>query len=525
MSSKRKYSKRSNVEWYDVSRGEALKHGMKDVVSGLYWNENEGKWCVNKSKKRMVENGEVVMFDFSYCGLDDLKKKFGNKIYEKVGMFLTRQYQMQLFKSEVMEWKYVYWSYSELEVFLGYKCEEVLKVMVELGLIEIKMESLKYDKSKVTRIIRMNKKFVEREGDVYKKSFVKDSGFEKVMKKFYEKRGVNSKGVIKGIEDTLENTKIEVNDLFGLFDKVWKDKLKKDLSCLENEYAGKRDKKDAQKRLDDKDAVKIRYDRYLERYYNGIVDLQSMENGGEKTSLFGVKVQAFGKRVSHVYSNMPKQMRKQLTIDGEAVVEIDIKSSQPSFLYVLIKKWFESKYNEGFKADANQEIIDRTLSMPLSYKDRFDIVRGASNLDVYVYMSFKMYGIDWKRTHPNARTEMKTLFYKLIFGNPKNSLKGKSREELISFFFGYDMSEFIKSLALTDLGLDLKQKHKNLSALLQREEAAFMADVMTEMYNNGVKFIPIYDSLVVKASDEERARLIFNNVIRSHKLNGILSIS
>lgn len=524
MSSKRVYSKRSNVEWYDESSGEALKHGMKDIVSGLYWNEIEGKWCVNKSKKKMVENGEVVMFDFGFCGLEDLKKKFGNKIYEKVGMFLTRQYQMQLFKSEVMEWKYVYWSYSELEVFLGYKCEEVLIMMVEFGLIEIKMEVSKYDKSKVTRVIRMNKKFVEREGNLYKKSFVKDPGFENVMKRFYGKRAIGSEGVLKGIEYTLESTKIDVVDLEVLFNNIWEDKMKKDISCLENKYAGKRDKKDAQKRLDDKAAVKIRYDRYLERYYNGIVDLQSMGIGGEKTSLFGVNVQKFGNRVSHVYSNMPKKMRKQLTIDGEEVVEIDIKSSQPSFLYVLIEKWFESKFNEDFKADANQEIIDEKLSLPLSYKDRFEIVKGSNNLDVYVYMAFKMYGINWKKSNPNARTEMKTLFYKLIFGNPKNPLKGKSREELISFFFGFDMSEFIKSLALTDMGLDLKQKHKNLSALLQREEAAFMQDVMTEMHLNGIGFIPIYDSLIVKVSDFENARLIFNNVIRSHKLNGILSI-
>lgn len=524
MSSKRKYSKRSNVEWFDRSKGEALKHGMKDVVSGLYWNENEGRWCVNKSRKKIVENGEVVMFDFGFCGLEFLKKEFGNKIYEKVGMFLTRQYQMQLFKSELTEWKFVYWSYSELEVFLGYKCEELLKKMVELGLIEIKMEVLKYDRSKVTRVIRMNKKFFEREGEVYKRSFIKDSGFEKVMKRFYGKKAVGSKGVLKGIEDTLECTKIDVVDLDGLFRKIWEDKMKKDLSCLENEYAGKRDKKEAQKRLDDKAAVKHRYDRYLERYYNGIVDLQSMKSGGEKTSLFGVNVQKFGNRVSHVYSNMPKKMRKQLTIDGERVVEIDIKSSQPSFLYVLIEKWFESKFNQDFKPDANQTIIDEKLSVPLSYRDRFEIAKGRTNLDVYIYMAFKMYGINWKITHPNARTEMKTLFYKLIFGNPKNPLKGKSREELISFFFGYGMSEFIKSLALTDLGLDLSQKHKNLSALLQREESAFMEEVMTHMHEKGVKFIPIYDSLVVKASDFENAKLIFNNLIRSHKLNGILTI-
>ena len=62
---------------------------------------------------------------------------------------------------------------------------EQIKKYLDVRLIEIKMEALKYDNRKVTRIIRMNKKFVDREGDVYKKSFVKDSGFEKVMKRFY----------------------------------------------------------------------------------------------------------------------------------------------------------------------------------------------------------------------------------------------------------------------------------------------------------------------------------------------------
>ena len=131
-------------------------------------------------------------------------------------------------------------------------------------------------------------------------------------------------------------------------------------------------------------------------------------------------------------------------------------------------------------------------------------------------MAFKMYGINWKRTHYNARTEMKTLFYKLIFGNPKDPIKGKPRQELISFFFGFYMYEFISALALADLGLELNKKHANLSALLQREEAGFMVDVMAEMYNNGVKFIPIYDILVVKASEGIKTRFIFNNVIKSN---------
>ena len=61
-----------------------LKQNAENQLKQLQFAEKRSATGLQK----MIENGEVVMFDFSYCGLRDLKKEFGNKIYEKVGMFL-----------------------------------------------------------------------------------------------------------------------------------------------------------------------------------------------------------------------------------------------------------------------------------------------------------------------------------------------------------------------------------------------------------------------------------------------------
>jgi hypothetical protein len=47
-------------------------------------------------------------------------------------------------------------------------------------------------------------------------------------------------------------------------------------------------------------------------------------------------VGAKGKRVFHAVSSMPKDLRRQLLVDGERVVEIDIINSQPFFLLTLL---------------------------------------------------------------------------------------------------------------------------------------------------------------------------------------------
>ena len=121
------------------------------------------------------------------------------------------------------------------------------------------------------------------------------------------------------------------------------------------------------------------------------------------------------------------------------------------------------------------------------------------------------------------RVEMKTLFYQLIFGNPINKIAGKSRRDLIIKIFGLDFYEFLEELSKGKLGLD--KNYKNLSMLLQKEEAGFLNKVMLRLIDKELSFLPLYDSLIVKKSDADNVKSVFNDVIEELGLTGILKIN
>ena len=70
---------------------------------------------------------------------------------------------------------------------------------------------------------------------------------------------------------------------------------------------------------------------------------------------YNIKVDEYGNRLSHIVSNMPKIYRKDLKIDGEEVVEIDINASQPSFLCLLFEKGYRLKFTKGIFEKYNNE--------------------------------------------------------------------------------------------------------------------------------------------------------------------------
>ena len=67
-------------------------------------------------------------------------------------------------------------------------------------------------------------------------------------------------------------------------------------------------------------------------------------------------------------------------------------------------------------------------------------------------------------------------------------------------------------------------KYRNLSALLQREESKFLNDVMAELMKEKVDFLPLYDSLIVKKSDQDRVKDAFNSVIAKNGYDGIIKV-
>jgi hypothetical protein len=213
-----------------------------------------------------------------------------------------------------------------------------------------------------------------------------------------------------------------------------------------------------------------------------------------------------------MYSNAPKLYRRFLKIDGEAVVEIDIKSSQPSFLHALMVKWFDIDYPKRFMA-----------LPPNNFIDKMEMLARSERLDLYKYMSMKIKGLG-KIGDSATRTEMKSLFYSIVLGNPWHKIKGKNKKKLIDELFGIGFYDFLVDLANIDFGLGVNRKDKNLAALLQREESTFLHSIMEELIYNGIHFLPLYDSLIVKASDAQAVKAIFEATIADQMLTGIIRI-
>ena len=141
--------------------------------------------------------------------------------------------------------------------------------------------------------------------------------------------------------------------------------------------------------------------------------------------------------------------------------------------------------------------------------------------DLYKYMALKVKGLKHIGDE-KSRKEMKGLFFRLIFGNPRYKLKGESRKDLICKIFGLDMYEFLIAISSVDMGY--KKPTSNLATLLQKEESQFMDKVMDRLILEKLNFIPLYDSLIVRRSDADNVRRLFRAVIRDNNYGNILKI-
>ena len=164
--SNRVYSDRGGVDWYDESMG-MPKHDQMHRGTKKYYNEIKGEWCSKKSRKRILENSRVVLFDFRYYPLSEIKKDFGVLDHEKVAMFITKLYLMHYGGYKAEDWEFVYWSYDDLVLCLGVKWIDILDKLTDEGKVEYLETPLRRDPRKMVRYFKLNKAFREGEGRIY----------------------------------------------------------------------------------------------------------------------------------------------------------------------------------------------------------------------------------------------------------------------------------------------------------------------------------------------------------------------
>ena len=509
--SKAVYKDRDGVDWYDESMG-MPKHGQMHRVTKKYYNDFKQAWCSKRSRKVILDKSKLVLFDFKFYPISKIKDDY-ELDYEKVAMFITRLYLMHYRGYKVDDWKFIYWSYDDLVTFLGVNWIDILEKLNDDGIVLYKEVKLKRDPTKMLKYFMLNRRFTLVEGDVYQEVYLRDSTYEQRIIRFYKSLTRARTGIAKAIEKTMDKTELVIKtDIDKLIDSIWDDKQIEDDALLANEYTSKKELAKIKRRRKDLAKSKIEYKGILKRYYNYLCRVQACDSIDEKRALYGINADSFGYRVSHMFSNAPRRYRKHLTIDGESVVEIDIKASQPSFLHALFNKWLDLDNADRFKAIP-----------PDSFIDKMTMLAGSDKLDLYKYMAMKVKGIA-KIGDSTSRAEMKKLFYAIVLGDPVHKLKGQDKKKLVDELFGYGFYEFLTELAKIDFGLEVDRKAKNLVALLQREESAFLNSVMLKLVDDGVCFLPLYDSLIVKSSDAEAVKSAFRTAILEQKLTGIIQL-
>jgi len=506
------YKDRDGVDWYDESMG-MPKHGQMHRVSKKYYNELKEKWCSKRSKKVLLDKSKLVLFDFKFYSISKIKEEYGVLDYEKVAMFITRLYLMHYRGYKVDDWKVIYWSYDDLVTFLGVRWIDILEKLNDDGIVVYKEVKLKRDPTKMLKYFMLNRRFTLVEGRVYQEVYLRDGTYEQRIIRFYKSLIRARTGIAKAIEKTMDKTELVIKmDIDKLNESIWDDKQTEDDALLANEYTSNKILAKIKRRRKDLAKSKIEYKGILKRYYIYLCRVQACDSIDEKRALYGINADTFGLRISHMFSNAPRKYRKHLTIDGESVIEIDIKSSQPSFLHALFIKWVDIEYADRFKAIP-----------PNLFIDKMRMLAGNKRLDLYKYMAMKVKGIA-KIGDNTSREVMKKLFCSLVLGDPIYDLKGQAKKKLVDELFGYGFYEFLTELAKLDFGLEVKRKANNMVALLQREESSFLNSVMLKLVDDGVCFLPLYDSLIVKSSDAEAVKSAFRTAILEQKLTGIIQI-
>ena len=480
------------------------KHNDRDVDTGLYYNDHLGKWGKYISKKLIKEGGGVKMFDFKFYGLDTIRSVFGERKVERLGVFLSLIYNRSLIEAYKEDWLGVYFSRDDLKRIIGKDWNKITGRLYNAEILDINKLGNKHRMDRKLKYFKLNDAFFN-EG--YKVVDLKDVRFENSMLEYFRRRSDVRTEVMKKVELTLDRCDLVIDDLDEVINVLYKNRLAEDLFNVESDYVYDADKNKILDKLLDMDAYESDYKVRNYRLYEQLRWILQNSIIEEKRSYYRIDTDKFGGRLYHLFSNIPKEFRKRITIEGEEVVEIDINASQPSFLCLLFDRGATLSFTNGvFNNHNNHQYIRIALD---------------NDMDVYRYMVGKLKG----RVSDNEETDranMKKIFFQLVFGKPRQAVGKMKRKDICDKLFGKEFHPFLSELAKIDLGKELDKNHKNLSYLLQRTECYFLNLVMDEMGN--IPYLPIHDALIVKKSDAERTKEIFNNTIAKHNIGNILRI-
>tara|TARA_R110002033_G_C3887687_1_gene238526 strand:- start:1812 stop:3398 length:1587 start_codon:yes stop_codon:yes gene_type:complete len=512
---------------------------------------------MNKYYNKVRYSKKFEMYDFEFFDVEKIDFFYGEKKKYRIGKFISLIYKKCIRSRNKDDRSYlnrngfVYVSKREIEDLLGIRDNlKLIRSLSKSGLIKFRREGRsKYDYNKKLWFFKLDDRFYS-----CKKSRIKIE--DDLLNRRLDKLNVFKKKKL-GLGENIEVDKLDKFVLYELYscknsnlniqnlDEVIENRIENKLNEIRDRVSwiwisNKKRNKELSK-ISELENWKDEYRIELRNKYEIIIeDLDNLKNGNYiELSESYFKRDNYGKRLYNLYSRVIREYRDYVKIDNEDVVELDIKSCMISLLYVFIKELNKESVNSNLIVDVKDKLLklnngsieNRNGS---DFIDKYKIVfdgngvfwsdKNEIEFDDYYDFIRVSYGIEMYRSM--SRRCFKDLLWSVLFSGKIKSkgikigkenidkielrLLGNSGKKLINDIKKIDLRDWIK-----DKGGRRKKydSGKNVSLILMMMENNLMDMIRDKLIDEDIKFISVFDSLMIKKSEGKKVLKMVNKML------------
>ena len=507
--------------------------------------------------RKYVNNKKFRIYEFEYFNLKDIEKYFNGKRIWRIGKFLSKVYKSRIRSRGNIEGDrnivlgFVYVSMKDLVGILGKRhYEEILEKLSKTKILKYKRDKIsKYDFNKKLWFIKLNDEFFKSN----KRLVDIEDG---LLNRYLEGKNnelLNSLSFINEDDKYLvyereccKDSFIDIIEVEKIIDERIYNKLEEFKDKITWEWLNKRSREKFELSVKNQKDWKEKYRIELINHFKLInEDLSNLKSNnvidiGENYFFRD----NYGKRLYNFYSRVIREFRQGIKIDGEEVVEIDLKSSQLTLLYILIKRInrdeTEEKYDE-IKFDLVDDIRGKILELNNNegkngldflrkFKNIFEIdgvnVDDKNSIEFNDYYDLIRYDFGVDGFYVKSRNYIKELVIKILFSENRSKSRIKigsyNIDDIEEKLFGKDGKVFLDNLRKIDLinligekeGRIKYKRGKNISLILMNFENQIMDLVRGELIKNKIKFISMFDGFIVKKQYSNLILTICNELLK-----------
>jgi hypothetical protein len=224
----------------------------------------------------------------------------------------------------------------------------------------------------------------------------------------------------------------------------------------------------------------VSYDEYRKRFEWVYKHIKNFNESNYDEMINFVKEDIYGHRIHSIVTMLSKEFRKRILIDDEESVEIDLEQSQPNICSVIIK----------------ESIGDNSFSKVVEHSN------------VYKYIQDNL-GL-------SSLGEAKEFYFRSAYGRPASS------DSLKLYHMFPDIEAYIRYIKSTPLITNPNYKYyTNYAHIAQRKESEIFREVWRELYKYNIIFVPVHDSIIVKARQSDIAISIMYSILKDKIHNNI----